>query len=311
MTIGSYNLQGDLDGCVSEPEQEKFLAQCKKLSLQRAVSLRTIMLWCYQRARSKDQLDRIHTWIGEYDRSEQGLMALPEYEIEEYITEPLINKNTKVKEQNKASLKETTLQKITSVSGNSVVIAKDDLDTDQIIPARFMKTLDFSGLGEFVFYDLRFDQNRQPKKDFSLNNPCLKKDISILISGNNFGCGSSREHAPQALYYYGFRAIIAQSFAEIFFGNCTTLGIPCLVLGKSSLNELQELVKQNPKESKLEINLLSKKIYFRDLYFSFEIPEDTRVSLIEGKWDPLVELLANKEKVQAKISELDQITKIN
>ena len=297
MTISSYNLQGDLDLCIEELEQEKFLARAKKLALQRSVSLRTIILWSYQRSRSQEQLERIRSWLESYDRSEEALLSLPEYEIPECPDISIVKQKVLTK----------VLAKVTNVSGKAVVLAKDDIDTDQIIPARFMKTLDFSGLGEFAFYDLRFEQTGALKKDFPLNQPS-SQGSSILISGNNFGCGSSREHAPQALYYFGFRAIIAESFAEIFFGNCTTLSIPCLTLQKSSLQELQELVIQNPTEAKLDIDLFSKKVCLKDSRFDFEIPEDTRISLIEGKWDPLVELLANREQIEQKVLELNKFT---
>ena len=120
--------------------------------------------------------------------------------------------------------------------GKAVLVAGDDIDTDRIIPARFMKCVTFEGLGQYSFYDVRFDQDNK-----SLNHVLDQPEnrfANILISGANFGCGSSREHAPQALFYFGFRAIIAQSFAEIFFGNCTTLGIPCISLSKDNINLL-------------------------------------------------------------------------
>ena len=116
------------------------------------------------------------------------------------------------------------LEKITSVTGRSVVVPGDDIDTDRIIPARFMKCVTFDGLGEYMFYDVRFFEDGS-EKPHPLNDPRFA-GASILLSGENFGCGSSREHAPQAMYRFGIRAVIAESFAEIFFGNSTTLGMP-------------------------------------------------------------------------------------
>src|SRR5271155_3697611 len=115
------------------------------------------------------------------------------------------------------------LEKITRVAGRAVHVPGDDIDTDRIIPARYMKCVTFDGLGEFLFHDVRFDENGRPKAH-PLNDPEFQ-GATILIAGRNFGCGSSREHAPQAIYRSGFRAIVAESFAEIFFGNSTTLGL--------------------------------------------------------------------------------------
>ena len=112
---------------------------------------------------------------------------------------------------------------ITKVKGKAVYVAGDDVDTDRIIPARFMKCITFDGLGEYLFHDVRFDENGS-KKEHNLNNQRFS-EATILISGNNFGCGSSREHAPQSIQKAGFNAVIAGSFAEIFFGNATNLGV--------------------------------------------------------------------------------------
>src|SRR6201996_9444377 len=125
------------------------------------------------------------------------------------------------------------LQKISKITGTCLVVPGDDVDTDRIIPARFMKCVTFDGLGEFLFHDVRFDENGKPKAH-PLNDPAFQ-GATILIGGRNFGCGSSREHAPQAIYRYGFRAIVAESFAEIFFGNSITLGIPCVTATRADL----------------------------------------------------------------------------
>ena len=118
------------------------------------------------------------------------------------------------------------LEKISQVSGSAVYVPGDDIDTDRIIPARFMKCVTFDGLGEYLFYDMKFHEDGT-KKDHPLNDPSYS-DSSIMLTGANFGCGSSREHAPQSLYRAGFRAIIAGNFAEIFFGNSINLGMPCV-----------------------------------------------------------------------------------
>jgi 3-isopropylmalate/(R)-2-methylmalate dehydratase small subunit len=126
------------------------------------------------------------------------------------------------------------IEPITSVSGTAIPIPGADIDTDRIIPARFMKCVTFEGLGEFAFYDVRFNPETGEKTGHPLNDERFT-NASILLAGINFGCGSSREHAPQSLAKYGFRAIVAESFAEIFFGNSTTLGLPCVIAKNSRL----------------------------------------------------------------------------
>ena len=125
------------------------------------------------------------------------------------------------------------LAKISSVTGRAVYVPGNDIDTDRIIPARFMKCVTFDGLGEFLFHDVRKNGDGSDKPH-PLNEPRFK-GATILLSGANFGCGSSREHAPQAIQKHGFRAIIAENFAEIFFGNCTTLGIPCATAARADI----------------------------------------------------------------------------
>src|SRR5215212_11845710 len=120
------------------------------------------------------------------------------------------------------------LEKITSVTGRGVYVPGNDIDTDRIIPARFRKCVTFDGLGQYFFYDVRFDERDKPRVH-PLNDARFA-GASILISNRNFGCGSSREHAPQAIAKAGFKAVIAEGFAEIFFGNATTLGMPCVTL---------------------------------------------------------------------------------
>ena len=135
------------------------------------------------------------------------------------------------------------LEKISIVEGKGVYVPGNDIDTDRIIPARFMKCVTFDGLGEYLFYDVRFDEEGQ-KKDHSLNDP-LFAQASIMISDANFGCGSSREHAPQSLFRAGFRSIIAGNFAEIFFGNATNLGMPASQLKTKAENDWQNWWKIN------------------------------------------------------------------
>ena len=185
------------------------------------------------------------------------------------------------------------LAKITEVTGRGISVPGDDIDTDRIIPARFMKCVTFDGLGEYLFHDVRFDENGNSKVH-SLNDPAYQ-NASIIISGANFGCGSSREHAPQSIYRAGFRAVIAGNFAEIFFGNSINLGMPCISMNESGRMKLTELVEGDP-EAELKIDLIECKLRSENLVLPFTLKEGARDSLIRGMWDPLEELIeANSE----------------
>ena len=185
------------------------------------------------------------------------------------------------------------LAKITEVTGRGIHVPGDDIDTDRIIPARFMKCVTFDGLGEYLFHDVRFDEDGNPKVH-SLNDP-VYENASIIISGSNFGCGSSREHAPQSIYRAGFRAVIAGNFAEIFFGNSINLGMPCLSMNEPDRKKLTDLVTGNP-EAELKLDLIECKLRSENLVLPFTLNEGARDSLIRGMWDPLEELIeANSE----------------
>jgi len=179
------------------------------------------------------------------------------------------------------------LEKITQVNGRAVQVPGDDIDTDRIIPARFMKCVTFDGLGEYLFYDVRKHADGS-LKEHPLNDS--KNDgATILISGANFGCGSSREHAPQSIYRYGFRGVIAESFAEIFFGNCTTLGIPCFVLSRADRQALGEKVTADP-TLEVTLDVENQKVHAGDLVIDATVRETARKALVSGQWDPIGEL---------------------
>lgn len=189
-----------------------------------------------------------------------------------------------------------SLAKVTQVAGTAVYVPGQDIDTDRIIPARFMKCVTFDGLGEFAFYDVRKNADGSDRPH-PLNDARFK-GASILLSGANFGCGSSREHAPQALYRYGFRAIIAESFAEIFFGNCTTLGIPCVTASAQDIEVLANEIERNPK-LEVTVDLVEQKVYFEDEEMPISVLATARDALTSGQWDPIASLLENKDKVAA------------
>ena len=187
------------------------------------------------------------------------------------------------------------LEKITTVSGQGVYVPGDDIDTDRIIPARFMKCVTFDGLGEYLFYDVRHDGNDK-LTEHALNDPNFS-NASIMLSGINFGCGSSREHAPQSLYRAGFRAIIAGNFAEIFFGNSINLGMPCVSVDEDGRNKLATMIESDPK-LELKIDIVDSEIIAGDTHFAFDIRDGARESLINGKWDPIDELLSNSSSIE-------------
>ena len=192
---------------------------------------------------------------------------------------------------------------ISKILGKSIVLIGDDIDTDRIIPARFLKCVNFDNLGQSVFEDDR--KNLKGKHPFDLES---NNGSSILIVNSNFGCGSSREHAPQALLRWGIRAIIGESFAEIFYCNCIAIGIPCFTLPKKLVKNIQE--NKNINNSLCEINI--KESTFKSTFFNFdlEIKISSKNMFLSGEWDATSTLLANKKLIEKKINDLPY-TKFN
>jgi 3-isopropylmalate/(R)-2-methylmalate dehydratase small subunit len=198
------------------------------------------------------------------------------------------------------------LEPVKQVTGTGVFIPGADIDTDRIIPARFMKCVTFDGLGEFAFYDVRFDSETGEKTNHPLNDARFK-DASILIAGVNFGCGSSREHAPQSLRKYGFNAVIAESFAEIFYGNSTTLAMPCVMASAADIAALRTAVEAKP-DTQITIDL--EKMTVRtccDLEFPVKMPESAREALVSGRWDPIQELIDNDAAINDRAKALHYV----
>ena len=193
------------------------------------------------------------------------------------------------------------LEKITELTGTAAYVPGNDIDTDRIIPARFMKCVTFDDLGEYLFYDVRKNEDGSDKPH-PLNDPKFA-GATILISNANFGCGSSREHAPQALYRFGFRGVIAESFAEIFFGNCTTLGIPCVTAAAEDTRALGAAIEANP-SAKVKIDVDALRVTCGDLSFPVHMPESAREALIGAQWDPIAELLDGAGDVAERVKAL-------
>lgn len=194
------------------------------------------------------------------------------------------------------------LERISNVTGTAVYVPGDDIDTDRIIPARYLRCVTFDGLGEHLFRDVRYG----PEGEFHGRHPIdqpERKGATILISNSNFGCGSSREHAPQAIYRWGFRAVIAESFAEIFFGNSTTLGMPCVTLSAEDLAALAAAVEADA-TLRVEIDLEALKVTAGALSFDAGLEESARKALLEGRWDPIADLLEGGELLEQRESQL-------
>jgi 3-isopropylmalate/(R)-2-methylmalate dehydratase small subunit len=188
------------------------------------------------------------------------------------------------------------MEAIRKIRGRAVVIPGDEIDTDRIVPARFLKAVTFDGLGKALFYDERFDEAGRPK-EHPLNRP-EREGASVMVVGAGFGSGSSREHAPQAIKRAGFKAIIGESFAEIFFGNATQLGLVCVTLETEDLGVLAEWVEAHP-EGAVEVDLEAREVRFGDRTAPLAIREAAREALVSGRWDPLAELLEAMDRVRA------------
>ena len=193
------------------------------------------------------------------------------------------------------------LAKITSVTGRAVCVPGNDIDTDRIIPARFMKCVTFDGLGEYLFNDVR-RQLDGTEKPHPLNETRFKA-ATILLSGANFGCGSSREHAPQAIAKYGFKAVIAENFAEIFFGNSTTLGMPCVTASREDIAKIAAAVEKDP-QTEVVIDLVKLEARFGGQSVKIAQRESARDALVNGRWDAIGELLDGRDAVKVTAAKL-------
>ena len=187
---------------------------------------------------------------------------------------------------------------IQAIHGKCIVLSGNDIDTDRIIPARFLKCVSFKDLGGQVFADDRHELNGSHPFDLE-----SMQNSSILIVNKNFGCGSSREHAPQALMRWGIRGIIGESFAEIFYGNCLALGIPCATVKLSVINQLQKIIEKNNFELwTLDIKKKVLKNEYKKI--NIEIDPGTHEMLLTGNWDATSQLISQEKKLKALIKKL-------
>lgn len=180
------------------------------------------------------------------------------------------------------------LEQIRQVRGRAVHIPGNDIDTDRITPARYLKVITFDGLGEALFRDERFTPDGQ-EKPHPLNDPRFA-GATIMLVGANFGCGSSREHSPQAIYRAGFRAVVGESFAEIFFGNSTALSMPCVSATRQQIEAVAAAVEANP-QLELVLDLETLTLHYGDQTLPVSLPSSAQQALTSGRWDPIADLL--------------------
>jgi len=170
------------------------------------------------------------------------------------------------------------MKKFNTLKGIPASLEMINVDTDMIIPKQFLKTIKRTGLGKSLFYEMRYDEKGREIKNFVLNNRPYNNS-SILIAGKNFGCGSSREHAPWALLDFGIRCIISESFADIFYNNCFKNGMLPIILTK---NEIDELIQYSQRKENIEINLFEQEIIFGNKQIKFDIDPFKKKCLLDG-----------------------------
>ena len=213
------------------------------------------------------------------------------------------------------------IERIAAVSGRAVPLKGDNIDTDRIIPARYLRSVSFEGLEEHLFADDRIQAGAQPSRphdddarfgEASSARPHPIDDprftgASILVVNANFGCGSSREHAPQAIRRRGFRAVLGESFSEIFFGNSVALGMPCVSASREDVLRIMDAVEQNPALT-LDVDLSGLTVEFGDRRASITMPRAAREAFLDGSWDATGLLLQRFDEVEAVASRLPYVS---
>ena len=193
------------------------------------------------------------------------------------------------------------MSQVKTVLGKAIAVMGDDIDTDRIIPARYLRCVTFDGLGEHAFADDRSQSNGEHPFDRPQH-----KGANILVTNNNFGCGSSREHAPQALAKWGIKAIVGQSFAEIFFGNCVAIGIPCVIASPEEVKQLQTFINENP-QAEITVDLSAMEVKAENLSISVRMNEGSRQMFLNGTWDNCGQLISNADSVKATATKLPYV----
>ena len=198
------------------------------------------------------------------------------------------------------------LVKITRVAGRPIPLRGNDIDTDRIIPARYLKAVTFDGLGAAAFYDERFDAQGNSKGHI-LDDPRFQaKGTRVAVVNKNFGCGSSREHAPQALLRWGIKALVGESFADIFFGNCVALGVPCVTASEADVGRLMAAVEADPTQD-LVVDLAAQTATYGALSVPVVLPAGIRNQFLDGTWDATRVLLEATPQIKAAAARLPYV----
>ena len=194
------------------------------------------------------------------------------------------------------------MSQVQSVSGRGIPLVGNDIDTDRIIPARFLRCVTFDGLGAQVFADDRTQTQGRHAFDQS-----QYQGAEILVVNRNFGCGSSREHAPQAIAKWGIQALVGESFAEIFFGNCVAMGIPCVTASSADVQQLQNWIAAHP-QTPLTLDLKAMQVQFGDKAIAVQMGEGAKNMFLSGTWDACGQLVAQAQQVKQTASQLPYLT---
>ncbi len=193
------------------------------------------------------------------------------------------------------------VERVREIRGAGLPVRGDDIDTDRIIPARFLKSISFEGLEDHLFED-----DRQQLASHPVSNPAFRSAAVMLVNAN-FGCGSSREHAPQAIRRRGIRAVIGQSFSEIFFGNSVVMGLPCPTAAVETLVALQTSVEQDP-STEIVVDLSAMRVTAAGRSYELSMPPAAREAFLDGSWDATGLLLENYDEVRAVASRLPYVS---
>ena len=193
------------------------------------------------------------------------------------------------------------MSQITKISGQAVPVIGNDIDTDRIIPARFLRCVTFDGLGAQAFADDRAQAAGQHPFDMP-----QYQGASILVVNGNFGCGSSREHAPQSLARWGIKAIVGESFAEIFFGNCIAIGLPCVTASPEIVQQIQSKLQANP-DTPMTVDLVTKAVTCGDLVVKAIADEGARQMFLQGTWDNCGQLIQNQSAIKATAAKIPYV----
>jgi 3-isopropylmalate/(R)-2-methylmalate dehydratase small subunit len=200
------------------------------------------------------------------------------------------------------------LVKVPRVAGRPIPLRGNDIDTDRIIPARYLVAVTFDGLGEASFRDERFDAQGNPKGHVMDDPRYRAKGPRVAVVNKNFGCGSSREHAPQALLRWGIKALVGESFADIFFGNCVALGMPCVTAGSDDVERLLAAVEADP-TLELVVDLEAQTATYGPLAIAVALPAGVRSQFLAGTWDATRVLLEATPQIKATAARLPYVSR--